>query len=85
MTTPEPGIVVVAETIVVGWSQGSTTLRKGEVWDAGASLPRERPELFVKPDGTPFSPSSRAPVPPRVQTATRAPGEVRGTVQRRSL
>lgn len=58
--------------MTVAWSAGKSVLNKGEPWDDQADLVRERPDLF---DTAPARPAGAAP---RIERATRAPGERRG-------
>lgn len=66
------GVVYARDNLTVAWSAGKSTLTKGSAWDDQAELVRERPDLF---DAEPERPAGRAP---RVERATRAPGETRG-------
>lgn len=68
-------VVYARGDLTVAWSQGQTTLRRGDVWDADAELVRERPDLFAAEPERPAG---------RVERATRAPGEVRGSQRGRA-
>ena len=67
-------VVYARDTIYVAWSAGRTMLRKDDAWDADSDLVRERPELFIE---EPKKLRGRPVGAPRVERATRAPGEVR--------
>lgn len=62
--------VYVKDTLTVGWSAGTTTLRKGDVWALDADLVQERPDLFQAEP--PQHLGSR-----RIERGTRRPGERR--------
>jgi len=69
-------VVYATSDLTVAWSQGQTTLRRGDVWDADAALVKERPDLFAA--------EPERPAGARVERATRAPGEVRGSQRGRA-
>lgn len=73
-------VVYARDTCSVAWSAGDTLLKKGEPWAADADLVRERPDLF---EGEPGRLAGRTAAP-RVERATRAPGEVRRPRPRRA-
>lgn len=64
-------VVYPTSDLVVSWSQGQTALRRTEAWSPDAALVRERPDLFE-------AEPSKVTGQPRVERATRAPGEQRG-------
>lgn len=74
------GHVFAKSDCVAAWEGGQTFLAEGQVWDEDADLVRARPDLFTdeppkvlgRPDG------------PRVESATRAPGERRVRTRKRS-
>ncbi|MFJ8743425.1 hypothetical protein ACIRL2_29120 [Embleya sp. NPDC127516] len=57
-------------TCVVRWSGGSTTLREGMTVDDDHPLVIERPDLFGDGDAP-----AQLPMPPRIERATREPGQ----------
>lgn len=65
-------VVYARGDMTVAWSSGKSVLRKDEAWDAESDLVRERPDLFAE------APGRAAGAAPRVERATRAPGEQRG-------
>lgn len=65
-------VVYAKGDMTVAWSSGKSTLKKGQAWDADAELVAERPDLFA---AEPERPAGRGA--PRVERATRAPGERR--------
>lgn len=67
------GTVYAKGSMGVGWDGGSVMLVKGKPWDDSHPLVRARPGLF-----TDAPPDSTVAGAPRVERATRAPGEVRG-------
>lgn len=62
-------VVVVAETVAVGFDGGVVTLRRGEAWDENHPIVRAHPGCFMD-----------LPVPEHrgIEQATAAPGERRG-------
>lgn len=72
--------VYAQRNCAVGRSGGGlTNVRKGQAYDDGHELVRERPDLF---DAEPPDAAGRAGAP-AVERATRAPGETRRTPRRR--
>lgn len=72
----------VKRSMAVRWSGGTTTLREGQSIGDDHPLVEERPDLFT--DAEPEPDIKMPAVPgrhgaPRVERATRAPGEVRKT------
>lgn len=65
-------LVYPRQTMTVAWSAGKSVLNKNEPWDDQAELVKERPDLFD------VEPARAAGAVPRVERATRAPGERRG-------
>jgi len=75
-------IVYAKSTHVVAWSNGRTSLTKGDAWESTSDFVRERPDLFTKeaPEGA-VKGVRRKSTPP-ITTVTRAPGETRKGSQR---
>ncbi|HEU4543559.1 MAG TPA: hypothetical protein VFR23_20675 [Jiangellaceae bacterium] len=69
-------VVFAKDDCAVGWSAGSTVLKKGATYSADSPLVRERPDLFER--------HPTKVIPGRIERATRAPGEVRGSGRRRA-
>lgn len=75
-------LVYAKTSCVVAWSGGTTVLTEGQVWDARADLVKARPDLFADEPATVHGRVDRGA--PRVESATRAPGERRTRPRRRS-